>query len=216
MISQVVLPQLNVSRRNAIGLINPYEKINQQVIYATSAGTKSSYAYEQLIDTFEKAIINPKDAFCIGLDYRIPAMHGLIDGTYVKNLRMSPAYNESTFAAEYMGTWLGGSEDSWFNFEKLAKYRKIKNPERHQKFKDDPNIFYLISTDVGRLGDATVACVFRVNIRDNRYYATLVNIEVLGKTSQAKVFTQQAIDLKKLIKRYNPREVLIDTNGLTN
>ena len=37
------------------GLINPYEKINTQVIYATSAGTKASFAYEALIDTFEKA-----------------------------------------------------------------------------------------------------------------------------------------------------------------
>jgi hypothetical protein len=35
------------------GLVNPYEKTNTQVIYATSAGTKSSYAYEALIDTFE-------------------------------------------------------------------------------------------------------------------------------------------------------------------
>ena len=41
------------------------------MIYATSAGTKASYAYEALIDTFEKAIIDPKSSFCIGLDYRI-------------------------------------------------------------------------------------------------------------------------------------------------
>lgn len=72
-INEIVLPQMNVSRRMANGLVNTNEKINTQVIYATSAGTKSSYAYEALIDTFEKAIINPKSAFCIGLDYRVPA-----------------------------------------------------------------------------------------------------------------------------------------------
>ena len=47
---------------------------------------------------------------------------------------MSPSYNELTFASEYMGVWAGGSEESWFNFEKISKYRKIKNPEWKQKF----------------------------------------------------------------------------------
>ena len=213
-INEIVLPQMNVSRRMHNGLVNPYEKINTQVIYATSAGTKSSWAYEALIDTFEKAIIDPKSSFSIGLDYRIPAQHGLIDPVYVRNLKLSPSYNESTFAAEYLGVWLGGSEESWFNFEKLTKYRKIKNPEWHQKFKEDKNVFYLISVDVGRLHDQTVACIWRVNIRDNKYYSTLVNLFVLGRQVETKTFTQQAIDLKHLIEIYAPREVVIDCNGL--
>ena len=214
MISEVILPQMNVSRRMENGLVNPYEKINTQVIYATSAGMKSSFAYEALIDIFEKSIIDPKNNFCIGLDYRVPVMHGLIDGKYVKDLKMSPSYNETTFASEYMGTWLGGSDESWFNFEKLSKYRKIKNPEWKQKFRGEQNIFYLISVDVGRLSDQTVACIFRVNIRNERYFATLVNLKVLGRSAESKTFTRQAIDLKILIRKYNPREVVIDTNGL--
>lgn len=213
-INEIVLPQMNVSRRMDNGLVNPYEKTNTQVIYATSAGTKSSYAYEALIDTFEQAIIDPKTAFCIGLDYRIPAQHGLIDPTYVRNLKMSPAYNEVTFAAEYLGQWLGGSEDSWFDFSKLTKYRKIKNPEWRPKFRDEPNVFYLISVDVGRLHDQTVAFIWRVNIRDNKYYGTVVNLFVLGRQAETKTFTQQAIDLKHLIELYAPREVVIDCNGL--
>ena len=32
-------------------------KINQQTIFATSAGTKSSYAYERLIDVFENQLL---------------------------------------------------------------------------------------------------------------------------------------------------------------
>ena len=213
-INEIVLPQMNVSRRMDNGLVNPYEKTNTQVIYATSAGTKSSYAYEALIDTFEQAIIDPKTAFCIGLDYRIPAQHGLIDPIYVRNLKMSPSYNETTFAAEYLGQWLGGGEDSWFDFNKLTKYRKIKNPEWRPKFRDDPNIFYLISVDVGRLHDQTVAFIWRVNIRENKYYSTVVNLFVLGRQAETKTFVQQTIDLKHLIEVYTPREVVIDTNGL--
>lgn len=215
-IAEIILPQMNVSRRMINGLVNNYEPFNTQVIYATSAGTKSSFAYSALLDTFEKAVIDPKHNFCMGLDYRIPVLHGLIDGNYVKNLKLSPSYNEQTFAAEYLGIWQGGSEESWFEFEKISKYRKLKNPEWKQKFRDDSNVFYLISVDIARIvhGDQSVACIFRVNIRENRYYATLVNIEVLGKTDQSKTFDQQTIDIKRLIERYNPREVVIDINGL--
>ena len=213
-ISEIILPQMNVSRRMSNGLVNPYEPINTQVIYATSAGTKSSFAYAALIDTFEKAIIDPKSSFCIGLDYRIPAQHGLIDAKFVQGLKLSPSYNETTFAAEYLGSWLGGSDESWFDFARLVKYRKLKNPEWTQKFKGDSKVFYLISVDVGRLHDQTVACIFRVNIRDDKYYATLVNLFVLGRQAEKKTFVEQAIDLKQLIEIYNPREVVIDCNGL--
>lgn len=213
-IAEIILPQMNVSRRTIDGLVNTREAINTQVIYATSAGMKSSFAYEALLDYFEESIIDPHHAFTMGLDYRIPMMHGLIDAAHVRNLRLSPSYNEQTFAMEYMGVWSGGSDQSWFNFERMSKYRKLKNPEWRQKFKEDSNVFYLISVDVGRLSDQTVACIWRVNIRDNKYYSTLVNLYVLGRQAETKTFLQQAIDLKKLIGLYNPREVVIDCNGL--
>jgi hypothetical protein len=34
-----------------------------------------------------------------------------------------------------MSIWTGGGEESWFDFDKLQKYRKIKNPETHAIFR---------------------------------------------------------------------------------
>lgn len=68
--------------------------------------------------------------------------------------------------------------------------------------------------DVGRLGDQTEVCVFKVFIRDSRYYCSLVNLVTLGRTPETRTFERQVIDLKKMIRDYNPREVVIDTNGL--
>lgn len=216
MVQSVILPQMDVSRRQVNGLVNPYEKINTQVICGTSAGLKSSYAYELLLDYFEEAIIDPKSAFIMGLDYRIPVMHGLLDKKHIDNLKLSPSYDEQTFGAEYAGQWLGGSDESWFKYDKLQKYRKIKNPEKQQKYVGDSNVFYLLSVDVARIvgKDQSVICVFRVNIHDGRYYATLVNIEVIGKTDATKTFDAQVLTIKQYIERYNPREVVIDINGL--
>ena len=78
---------------------------NKLTIYSeykwTSAGVKSSFAYNELITTFENSIINPDESFCVGMDYRIPVMHGLTDKKYINSLKMSPSFNEASFATEY-------------------------------------------------------------------------------------------------------------------
>ena len=51
-INNVVLPLVNVSRRLPDNTVNPRE-INQQIVATTSAGAKTSFAYDRLIDTFE-------------------------------------------------------------------------------------------------------------------------------------------------------------------
>ena len=213
-ISTIVLPLLNVSRRSGSGNVNPKEP-NQQVIYCTSAWQKTSFAYDKLISVFEDSIMLPTEAFCMGCDYRVPMLHGLLERSYINQLKLDPSFNETSFATEYLSLWQGASSESWFNFDKLQKYRKIKNPETHAKFRLGSNQFYLISVDVGRINDQTVASIFRVNIDGSgKHWATLVNLKVLARSAETKTFSQQAIDVKRLIRDFQPREVVIDTNGL--
>ena len=213
-INEVVLPLLNVSRRLPDNTVNETEP-NQQRIFMTSPGVKTSFAYDLLIDDFIDSIIHPKSTFVFGCDYRVPVMHGLLDKTYINKLKTSSSFKEESFAREYASLWSGSSEEAWFNFDKLAKYRKIKNPETSAKFRANSNQFYLLSVDVGRLNDQTVCCVFRVNVSgEGKYFATLVNLYVLGRQAETKTFNRQVIELKRIIKKFNPLEVVIDTNGL--
>ena len=73
---------MNVSRRLPDNTVNENEP-NQQVIAMTSAGVKTSFSYDRLIDTFENSIIDPKNNFCFGCDYRVPVLHGLLDRTFI-------------------------------------------------------------------------------------------------------------------------------------
>ena len=213
LVNTVVLPLMNVSRRLPDGTVNPKEP-NQQQICATSAWLKTSFAYIKLIDMFVDSIINPNSTFVFGCDYRVPVMHGLLARDFVNKLKMSPSFNEETFAREYLSIWTGGGDESWFDFDKLQRYRKIKNPEKHANFRVGSNQYYLISVDVGRLSDQTVACIWRVNIVQEKHYATLVNIFVLGRQAEKKTFQEQAIDIKRLVNDFQPKEVVIDCNGL--
>ena len=141
-------------------------------------------------------------------------MHGLLDKTYLNEIKMSTTYKDESFAREYLGKWTGGGSDSWFDYDRLSRYRKIINPENSQKIGAKENIFYLLSVDVGRLNCQTVVSVFKVYIRDNNFNVVLVNMYILGKEEKTKHFDIQATHLKKIIDAFKPAEVVIDANGL--
>ena len=214
MLNTVVIPLLNVARTVPGGGINEKEP-NRQLIYATSAGVKSSFAYNALIDVFIKSIINPEDNFCMGCDYRVPMLHGLLQKSFVKDLKTSSSFNPNSFATEYLSLWSGGSSDAWLDYDKVNKYRILKNPEWKAKNVVGEKNFHLISVDVGAIHDQTVCTVFRVSINgQGTFNCSVTNIIVLGKSAEEKSFYRQVIDLKRLIQIYNPREVVIDTNGI--
>lgn len=212
-LNEIVLPLMAVPRFTAAKRINPYEP-QPQKIFITSAGTKGSYAYNKLIECFEDSIIQPKSTFVWTLDYRVPLMHGLLNEQFINEIKLSPTYNEDSFAREFLGRWTGSSDESWFDYNRLNKYRKIINPESTRKIREGQDAFYLLSVDVGRISDQTVVTVIKVAVRDSVYYAYVTNVVVLGRTKEEKHFARQAIDLKKLIEKFQPKEVIIDANGL--
>lgn len=210
---EVVLPLMNVKRRLPNGRVNPYEPQPQQ-IWMSSASSKSAYCYEKTVELFESEIISPKGTFVWGVDYRVPMMHGLLDEQYINEIKMSQTVKDDSFAREYLGHFTGSVDNSWFDYDKLTKYRKLVNPELAQKFKADDDGFYLISVDVGRYRCQTVLTVFKVYRRQDMFAIRVVNIVVIGAGQQTHHFDEQALEIKKLISAYNPMEILIDGNGL--
>lgn len=113
-----------------------------------------------------------------------------------------------------MGIWTGGGSDSWFDFDKMIKYRKLINPESHQIIKEGEKSFYILSVDVGRLGCQTVVTVFKIFPHENEFYINVVNIYVIGKTPETKSFPAQSLELKRIIDAFKPQEVVVDANGM--
>lgn len=213
-VNEIILPLLNVDRPMVNGDKNEQEP--QQVqLWITSASEKNTFCYDKTIELFEQQIIEPSKTFVWGFDYRIPVLTGLLSKSYLNDIKLSPTFNQLGFAKEYMSRFVGGSADAWFDYEKLARCRVLVNPETSEKVREDVKSFYIISVDVARLGCQTVATVLKVfpNL-DTGYKINLVNLYVLGRTEQEKVFDKQVIELKRLIAQFDPQEVVIDINGL--
>ena len=114
-----------------------------------------------------------------------------------------------------LGIWTGGSNESWFPYDKMSRYRVLVNPETQSKLSQTlKDSFYLLSVDVGRLSCQTVVTVLKVKPSVAGFNYNIVNIYVLGTTQETKHFERQALDLKKIIDAFKPREVVIDGNGL--
>lgn len=72
--------------------------------------------------------------------------------------------------------------------------------------------FYIISVDIGRFNCNTAITVIKVLPREDKTFKkNIVYLEVINGEN---FITQQAPRIKELIELYNPREVVIDSNGV--
>ena len=212
-ISSIILPLLNVNRPMENQDLNPKEP-QQGQLWISSASDKNTFAYDKTIELLELAIVNPKNAFVWGFDWQIPVKTGLLSQSYLNEMRLDKTFSESGFAKEYMSRFVGSSSDAWFDFDKLLSRRRLVNPETRARISDGSNAFYVLAVDVGRRGCQSVCVVLKVYPNSDHYNVSLVNIYVLGKTEDEKRFDQQVLELKRLIEKFNPEQVVIDINGL--
>ena len=101
LLNEVIIPTLNVDRRLPDGTRHKEETVNKSQIYVTTAGWKSSFAYEKLIELVIKMVTEPEEAFVLGGTWRVPVLEGLLQRTFVNDLKTSGTYNDASFAREY-------------------------------------------------------------------------------------------------------------------
>jgi len=95
-------------------------------------------------------ITEPDKAFIMGGTYRVPILMGLLQKTFVQDLRRDPTFNEASFEREYCSHWTGNVEDAFFNGEKFDRNRILKQPEYESSGRSSAQAYYILSVDVGR------------------------------------------------------------------
>lgn len=210
-LSDVIIPTMNVSRMCMDGSTHPEEQLNKSQIYITTAGWKNTFPYDKLIQLLVWQIVKPEKAMILGGTYRIPVLVKLLDKNFIQDLKMDGTFNESSFDREYESKWSGTIQDAFFNTDIFDRNRILKQPEYEASGRSSKSSFYVLSADVGRKGCDTVVCVFKCTPQpQGAAIKTLVNLFTFSDEH----FEDQAIKLKKLYYKFNARRLVIDGNGL--
>lgn len=212
LLNEVILPTL-VVQRNVNGQTDDNEVLNQSQIFITSAGYKNSFAYEKLIQFICESIVRPNETIVLGGSWRIPVMEGLQPRDFIQQLRMDGTFNEASFEREFESHWAGSVEGAFFDLDKFDNHRDIQKAEYEWSNKTSEGGYYLLGVDVGRLGCTTEVAVLKVlpaSTSRGAFMKKLVNLYSFDEEH----FGKQAIEIKRLFKKYHCKIAVIDANGL--
>lgn len=215
-LTQIIMPTLTVSRKvGATGAADPNESLNQSAVFITSAGYKSTYAYDKLIDTLCHMVADKdnNDAFILGGDWRIPVVEGLQPANFIKSQELDASVDEAGFDREFNSVWGGAVSGAFFNLSKFDSNRVINYAEDSCASNLSKRGYYVMGVDVGRMGDLTEVVVIKVTPTELRYNAFIKQVVNIF-TYEAEHFEKQAINIKRIFKRYKCDMCVIDGNGI--
>ena len=88
----------------------------------------------------------------MGGTWRIPVLEGLLQRSFVDELKIDGTYNEASFEREFSSVWSGDTENAFFSGEKIDKNRTLLQAEHEYDPKTSKSGYYILGVDVGRLG----------------------------------------------------------------
>ena len=210
-LNEIIIPTTNINRRLPDGSYDPEEVVNKSQTYITTAGWKNSFPYDKLIELFIQSLLDPDLVMVMGGTFDTPVKEGLLDENFVEQLQLQGTFNEDSFDREYRSIWSGDAENAFYSAEKFDKHRVLLQPEHEASGRASKSAYYVLGVDVGRKGCTTEVCVFKVTPQvQGSSIKALVNLYSYDEEH----FEEQAINIKKLYKKYNARKIAIDANGL--
>lgn len=208
---EVLIPTMAVNRRCMDGSTQRNEPLNKSQVFITTAGYKNTYPYDRLIGFLVRMLMQPDRCMILGGTWRLPVKVGLQDATFIQDQKDEGTYNEASFEREYESRWTGDVESAFFSSDAFERNRVLNQPEKEHSGRASKQQYYILSVDVGRKGDNTVICVFKVSPQPQ---GTSIKQLVYIYSFTAEHFEDQAIFIKKLYYKYKARRVIIDGNGI--
>ena len=145
--NEVLLPQLNVPRREVDGTLNPEEPVSSQT-FITTAREKTVFMYSKLIECAVNAVLHPDSYFVWGLSYEVALHYGIINKQMMMDQRDSSTMSEESFSRESLSIWTGNAKEAWLDSKRLNKRRTLLKCERKaQENPVNPETFYLVGVE---------------------------------------------------------------------
>ena len=209
-LNAVVIPTMAVDR-NINGQVDKNEKINRRQLYITSAGYKATFAYEKLIQLYCQMVVDPKQAFVFGGDYRLSLAEGRLSEEDMTATQADATYDDTTFAMEYGSVWSGVAEGSFFDPDTFEKWRTIEQPDLKYDGRTKDG-YYIMGVDVGRFMCTTEIVIMKVVPSPHTRFPKKYIENIFSYEGEN--FRFQSLYIKRLFERYKCKACVLDGNGV--
>lgn len=207
-----------------------YNKEKNITMYLSSAYTVDHWSYQKCESTL-KAMLDPsKKQFVCGLPYQLSIAEGLLDPELVADEMLEADFSETKFLMEYGAIWWGNVEDAFFDFNSVAKNRRIKfpmmpasvagkmsNTSQLRIQPKQPGEIRIISADIALMSskknknDATAIFVNQLlPTKAGRYMSNIVYAD----SYEGLRTEDQALIIRKLYDEFECDYIVQDTAGL--
>lgn len=202
---------------------------NRQV-YLSSAYFQDHWSYAK-VKTFVKNMLHPdRDWFICSFPYQLAIKEGLANREDIADQMLDEDFNEIRWMMEMLAEFYGDSEGSFFNYESVAKNRKIQYPmlpgrlcvklANSSKIRIQPKTTgekRLLSVDIALMSsnkhknDASAIFINQLlPTKANRY----INNIIYTETSEGLRTEEQALQIRKLFEEYECDYIVIDCKGV--
>lgn len=206
-----------------------YEKEKNITMYLSSAWWQDSWAFLKCRDALRFMLDDTKRQFVCGLPYQLSIAEGLLDPELVADEMAETDFSEIKFLMEYCAEFYGSADGAFFDFDNIAKNRRIRYPMLPEKLSSklvstalritpkQPGELRILSADIALMSSRK---------HDNDATAIFINQMVptkAGRYSHNIVYTEsmeglrtddQALVVRKLFDEYDCDYLVLDANGV--
>ena len=207
-----------------------YAKEKNKTLYLSSAYFTDHWSYLKCTDTCKFMLDDTKKQFVCGLPYQLSIAEGLLDPDTVADEMAETDFNELKFMMEYEALWYGNADGSFFEYNSVAKNRRIKYPMLPSRLAEKLNNSQLVRIPQKQNGEIRIlsADIALMSSRKNHNDATSIFINQLLPTKAGRYTSNivyadgceglrtddQALSIRKLYDEYDCDYIVLDTAGL--
>ncbi len=206
-----------------------YRKEKNITMYLSSAWWQDSWAFTKCKDTFRAMLSDTRRQFVCAFPYQLSIEEGLLDPDTVEEDMADTDFNEIKFLMEYCAEFYGSTDGAFFDFDSIARNRRIKFPMLPEKLasKVQSNSVRIQPKQRGetRILSADIALM---SSKKHNNDATAIFINQMlptkaGRYTHNIVYTDsmegmrtedQALTIRKLYDEFDCDYIVLDTNGV--
>lgn len=210
--------------------IKEWNKEKNKTMYLSSAYFTDHWSFQKCMDTLESMTKGMKKQFVCGLPYQLSIKEGRLDKEVIEDEMCESDFNEIKFSMEYEALWYGVADGSFFDYNTIAKNRRIKYamlPDKlAMKLGNNSNIrikpkengeIRILSADIALMSskkNANDATAIFINCMTPTKAGRYVSNIVYSDCFEGVRTDEQALYIRKLFDEYQCDYIVLDCQGV--